>query len=138
MSINLNLLEIKKSKIRNAGLGCFAKTFIPAGTLIGPYHGRYITALQRRRISDGAYIWKINENLFVDAKRYKKNNPLRYVNGSKTEFQKKKINCEVRFLGSSPETEKVYYITTKNILPGEELIVSYGDHYFGCHRNKIN
>lgn len=130
MNINLDLLELKKSKIRGAGIGCFAKTIIPAGTILGPYHGKYLTMRQRNRVKDGTYIWKINEDLYVDAKNFKKNNPLRYVNGAKTKLQQSKINCEVKFFGASPSTMKVYYMTTRDILPGEELIISYGDTYF--------
>lgn len=130
MDVNLELLELKKSKIRNAGVGCFAKTTIPAGTLLGPYHGKYLTLKQRNRVKDGTYIWKINDDLFVDAKHFKEGNPLRYVNGAKTRLQKSKINCEVKFLGFRPEKLKVYYLTTKDILPNEELIISYGNTYF--------
>jgi SET domain-containing protein len=130
MDLNLDLIEVKKSKIRGAGLGAFAKTTIPAGTLMGPYHGRYMTTSQRNRVRDGTYIWKINDDLYVDAKPIRKNNPLRYVNGAKTSLQKKKINCEVKFFGATPSTMKVYYMTTKDVLPNEELLVSYGDYYF--------
>lgn len=130
MDIHLNLLEVRPSKIRNAGSGCFAKTVIPAGTVLGPYHGKYMTAKQRAKVQDGTYIWKIHEDRFVDAVRHDKNNPLRYVNGSKTTTQKKKINCEVKFIGTEPENEKVYYITTRTIPKDEELIISYGNNYF--------
>jgi SET domain-containing protein len=130
MNPTLGLLEIKKSKIRNAGDGCFAKTIIPSGTIMGPYHGRYMDRKQRNRVMDATYIWKIHDNLFVDAKRFKKDNPLRYINGSKTSVQKKKINCDVKFIGPDHNNLKVYYMATKNILPGEELIISYGNTYF--------
>lgn len=134
--MNLGLLELKKSKIRNAGIGCFAKTTIPAGTLIGPYYGEYMDLKKRSKLTDGTYIWKIHDNLFVDAKKFKRNNPLRYVNGAKTKVQKSKINCDVKFLGPSHNSLKVYYMTTTNILPGEELIISYGNKYFIHHKNK--
>lgn len=130
MDTNFHLLELKKSKIRNAGRGCFAKTLIPAGTLIGPYHGRYMTLGERNRVKNGAYIWKINENRYVDAAKFDKNNPLRFVNGAKTEIQKSKINCIVKFIGSRPDDEKVYYMTTRDIHPGDELLISYGSTYF--------
>jgi hypothetical protein len=129
---NLGLLEVRKSKIRNAGMGCFAKTMIPAGIILGGYHGRHMTRAERDRVRDGAYIWKIHDNLYVDAKNHKsrKTNPLRYVNGAKTKRQQDKINCEVRFFGVDPSSLRVYYIATRNIFPGEELIISYGDSYF--------
>jgi hypothetical protein len=128
--MNLGLVEIRKSKIRNAGDGCFASTFIPKGTLLGPYRGKYMTAKERASVSNGAYIWKINENRFIDAIHHVKNNPLRYVNGAKTPTQTSRINCAVRFIGDTPSKEKVYYITTKDIPHGEELIISYGKIYF--------
>jgi hypothetical protein len=132
MDVNLGLLEIKKSKIRNAGMGCFAKTTIPAGTLLGPYKGRYMDLKQRNRVLDGTYIWKIHDNLFIDGKHFKKNNPLRYVNGAKTKVQKQNINCEVKFIGPDYQNLNIYYMTTKNILPGEELLICYGNKYFTC------
>lgn len=131
--INMELVEVKKSKIRNAGLGCFARTLIPAGTLIGPYHGKRLTAKQRRRVKSGVYIWKVHDDLFIDAIRHKENNPLRYVNGAKTPLQTSRINCIVKFLGPSPSEENVYYLVTKDIHPGEELIISYGKNYFVHH-----
>lgn len=132
MDMNLGLLEVKPSKIRNAGMGCFARTTIPAGTLLGPYNGKYMDLKQRNKVRDGSYIWRIHENLYVDAQKFKTNNPLRYVNGAKTRRQKEKINCEVRFIGPDHNQLKVYYMTTKNIMPGEELIINYGDEYFIC------
>lgn len=129
MELNLNLLEVRPSSIRNAGLGCFAGTVIPEGTIMGPYQGRHMTARQRARVTDGSYIWKLDENHFVDANRYEKNNPLRYVNGTKTPNQKKKTNCIVKFLGPD-EKKEVYYMTTRTIPRGEELLISYGKHYF--------
>lgn len=125
---NLDLLEVKPSNVH--GLGAFALTNIPPGTLIGPYKGKYMNANQRLGVTDGTYIWKINEDRFVDAKNYLKNNPLRYINGSKTKQQQKLINCEMRNIGKTPETEKVYYVTTKFVPKGSELIISYGNNYF--------
>lgn len=128
--MNTHLLELKKSKIRNAGIGVFAKTVIPSSTLMGPYKGEYLNLKKRNERKDGTYIWKIHDNLYVDAKKFKKNNLLRYVNGAKTNIQKSKINCEVKFIGPSINKLKVYYIAIKDILPGEELIISYGNNYF--------
>ena len=134
-NVNFDLVELKESKIRGAGTGVFAATFIPAGTLIGPYRGRYMNAKTRATVKDGRYIWKISENRFVDAIDFPRDNPLRYVNGAKTPTQVKKINCEVRFIGE-PGKEKVYYLITKNIPSGEELIISYGKIYFKFEQKK--
>jgi len=128
--VNFDLVELKNSKIRGAGLGCFSTTLIPAGTLIGPYHGKYLTAKERNRVKNGVYMWKIHDDRFVDARHYPDNNPLRYVNGAKTKKQREKVNCIVKFIGATPEDEKIYYLTTRDIPRGEELIISYGNNYF--------
>jgi hypothetical protein len=130
-NVNLNLVEVKPSKIH--GSGGFASEkgpIIPAGTIIGPYKGKYMNLEERNKVMDGTYIWKINDNRFVDAKDCMKSNPLRFVNGAKTKSQRKKINCRMMNIGKYPSTEKVYYITTKNIKPGEELLIDYGPFYF--------
>lgn len=130
MDTHLDLLDVRKSNIRNAGVGCFAKTMIPHGTLMGPYKGRYMNRKQRNRLSNGTFIWKINDDRYVDGIDHRENNPLRYVNGAKTKIQKSKINCIVKMIGSSPQNEKVFYMATKDIKPNEELIISYGSTYF--------
>lgn len=126
--INLNLIKVMPSKLH--GLGAFAETNIPEGTVMGPYKGQYMTTEERQLVKDGAYIWKINDDRYVDAKNYTKNNPLRYVNGAKTRAQKKKINLVMMNIGKTPKTEKVYYMAIRHIKKGEELIISYGNNYF--------
>lgn len=130
MDNNLHLLQLKKSKIRNAGTGCFAQTMIPSGTILGPYNGKYMTWKERQNVDNGMYIWRINDDRYVDAREYTTNNPLRYVNGAKTKQQQKKINCVVKMIGKDSSCEKVYYLTTRDILPNEELLISYGSTYF--------
>lgn len=127
---NLHLLELKPSPYH--GTGAFAKTFIQEGTLIGPYMGQHMTADQRKtQVQDYTYLWKINDKYYVDAKNFlHKGNPLPFVNGARTSAQRKKINCVMMNIGPCPSKEKVYYMTTKNILPGEELLIDYGSAYF--------
>jgi hypothetical protein len=130
MEINLDLLEVRPSTLRNAGNGCFAATVIPAGTLLGPFRGKYLTTESRKKVVDGAYIWKINDNRYVDAADFPDRNPLRYVNGAKTASQKSMINVAVKFMGASPEKQHVYYMTTRDIPKDSEIIIDYGSDYF--------
>ena len=127
---NLHLVEVRPSLLRGAGKGCFAVTILPAGTILGPFHGKHLTAEERKKVNDSTYIWKIDDNLYVDAKEIPNHNPLRYVNGTKTKSQRAKTNCIVKFIGATPADEKVYYLTVRDIAPGEELLISYGNNYF--------
>lgn len=128
MSSNLHLLQVRPSPIH--GLGAFALTNIPRGTLIGPYKGKYLTAAQRKNVVNGAYMWKIHQNLYVDAMNFVTNNPLRYVNGSKTKAQQALVNCEMRVLQDAKGKKRIFYIITKDVPKDKEIIISYGNNYF--------
>ena len=117
-------LVVAKSKIRGAGDGCFALTFLPAGTELGEYKGKFLNAKARALVEDHRYIWKISPNRFVDAREVIDNNPLRFVNGAKTAAQRKKINTEAVFRG-----KKVFYRLLHDVFAGDELIMSYGPTY---------
>lgn len=120
-------MVVKKSKIKGAGKGVFAKIDIPKGTVLGWYRGKYLTEKQFEKLPDSKtdYVWYINDNLYVDGSKIKKNNMLIYVNGAKTKAQKKKINVD-----SHNYRKKIWYKTTKKIKKGDELIVDYGEEYF--------
>jgi len=122
------MLIIKKSKIKNAGKGVFAKYFLPKGTYIGYYKGDYITPEQKYSLKNHQYVWQIklgNEIYYIDGYKYKHNNPLRYVNGVKTLKQKRNTNVY-----AYQYDKKIHYKTLRDIEKGEELLIDYGDNYF--------
>jgi hypothetical protein len=128
---NLHLVEVRPSLLRGAGNGCFAMTLLPAGTILGPFHGKHLTSEERKKVNDGTYIWKIDDNLYVDAKDFPNHNPLRYVNGAKTKSQRTKINLRM-----IPKNNQVFYMTIRNVLPNEELIIDYGPDFFSKKMHK--
>ena len=50
-------LTVKPSKIANAGLGVFAKQFIPRGVRFGPYEGKRV--LKEELTKDTSYMWEV-------------------------------------------------------------------------------
>ena len=52
-------IRIGKSKIAGAGMGAFAKTFIPKGTRIGPYTGEVIEEDGLNPERDSSYMWEV-------------------------------------------------------------------------------
>ena len=118
--------SIKQSTIKNAGKGAFTEVYLRTGTTIGDYKGKILTKKQYDRLPEeqADYVWEIsttNGPMYIDAKSKKHSNWLRYLNDSKDS----RINVE-----PYQYKQKLYYRTTKNIRPGTELFVSYGDEYW--------
>ena len=116
---------IKKSTIPNSGNGAFTNIFLPKGKTIGEYMGKRLTSQQYNKSKNEDYSWELsspNGPFYIDATDIKTSNWLRYFNDSR---KNKTTNIEpYQYRG------KLYYRTIKNINPGSELFVSYGDEYF--------
>lgn len=119
---------IKRSTIPKAGRGAFTNIYLRKGRTLGEYKGKRLSEKQYNSMKgDGSYVWEINDPsvpggvVYIDAKPVKKNNWLRYVNDSKD----RRVNVE-----SYQYKKRMYYRTIKNVKPGAELFISYGDEYW--------
>ena len=65
------------------------------------------------------------KKIYVDAKDLNYSNWTRFVNGAKTYEEYDMINIKAEKFAN-----KIFYIATKDINPGEELIMSYGQYYW--------
>merc|ERR1719281_499888 len=129
-------VEIRPSNIPCAGFGAFAVVSLPEGFKLGEYRGRVLTQKQYENLPDrehrDAYVFEKairtgtkTKWFYVDAYFKKDSSWCRYVNGAKSAEQKKTVNVECyQYAG------KLLYRTTKEVLPGEELIIDYGDEYW--------
>jgi len=135
----MNLVIIKPSTIKGAGMGAFANQLIPKGQLKHEYVGLFNHSDQNDHSDysdnqEGRYKWsifpldKVDQNKilfdqdpigFVDA--YTSTHWTRYVNGSS--------NIENANIDSFQKLQKLYYINNKDIQEGEELLVWYGQCY---------
>merc|ERR1712146_66786 len=104
---------------------------------LGEYRGRILTQEQFDKLRDSSYVFEKQlrvgskmQKLYVDARAIKHSNWTRYVNGAKTEDQQKLVNTECYQYGG-----KLWYRTTKEVLPGQELIIDYGDEYWSDSEN---
>ncbi|XP_052215350.1 histone-lysine N-methyltransferase PRDM9-like isoform X2 [Dreissena polymorpha] len=113
-------LEIKTSKIAGGGLGVFSKERLKSRILFGPYGSNIITDNHK-----SAYCWQIYEDCkasqFVDAQNNATSNWMRYVNCALTEADRNLV--ALQYEGG------IYYCTWKQVSPGEELLVWYGDEF---------
>jgi len=118
------------------GLGAFAKSKIRAKTTLGEYKGKLMTKQEYNDLDDSkcCYIFQINKvvgkpnkrrDFFIDARFKKHSNWTRFVNGAKSREQQKNVNIEAYQYGG-----KLFYRTTQDVNPGDELLVDYGSDYW--------
>lgn len=119
-------LEVKESSIPKAGRGVFAKCVIPKHDFFGPFVGKKIPAEQAKNYKDSLYVWEVRDHYgklmhLVDGRDAFQSNWLRYVNCSRSASEQN-IRA-VQYDGN------IYYMATKQIEVGEELLAFYGEKF---------
>jgi hypothetical protein len=125
-------LYIKKSGIVNSGFGIFTRDFIPKGSLIDKYLGKYIEG-----IYGGDYFFRIDDEIGIDASSPPRCymaflNDASYRPTSKRglrNFNEHKFVNNCKFESDIiKKTVSVYSIM--DIEPESELFISYGNDYW--------
>jgi uncharacterized protein len=125
--IDTSVLVIKKSTLPGTGKGLFTRQPILKGSMIVEYKGR-ITTL--REIEDNKevnpYVYFVNRNHVIDAMHFP-GSLARYANDAEgiTTMPGCKNNAVFIVLN-----KKVYLKAIADILPGQEILVSYGKDYW--------
>ncbi|MES2430270.1 MAG: SET domain-containing protein-lysine N-methyltransferase [Bacteroidota bacterium] len=120
-------LFIKRSSLPKAGLGLYTKKFIPKGAFIAEYKGKIRTWKEVNFLHcDNRYIFYVNRNKVIDALGYKKSFA-RYTNDAEGLKKIKGITNNADFID---DNGRIYIEATKDILPGQEIFVSYGKEYW--------
>jgi SET domain-containing protein len=130
-------LFIKKSTLPGAGMGLFAKTFIPRGARIVEYKGRISNwkDLEEKEWNNG-YLFYVTRNHVINARSYKKS-LARYANDAKGLVKKKGIRNNAVYATSG---RRVFIETRTAIQPGTEILVDYGTDYWRAvrHNRRLN
>lgn len=120
------------SKSGEKGYGVFADAFITKGSVIGVYTGVRTAAAETTK-----YEWKYQSNPFrhkqiqggervaIGTDASKSGNALRFINDGDQE----KLNCKMVAVAWRNRWYPVY-VATKDIYPGDELMISYGANYW--------
>lgn len=131
MTIKPQYLEIKTSQIPGAGLGLFTKVFIPCGSLVIEYKGVVTTWEAVSGEIDNDYIYYLSSQHVINARPTPKA-LARYANDAKGLQQVPGINNNCIF---KKMNGRVYIKARADILPGNEILVSYGKQYWDTARN---
>ncbi|XP_051523834.1 PR domain zinc finger protein 12-like [Myxocyprinus asiaticus] len=115
---------IAQSSVPGEGLGIFSKTWIKAGTEMGPFTGRVISPEHVDLCKNNNLMWEVfNEDgtvrCFIDASQEDQRSWMTYIKCARNEQEQ---NLEVVQIGSS-----VFYKALEAIPPDQELLVWYGN-----------
>ncbi|XP_062376275.1 histone-lysine N-methyltransferase PRDM9 [Sardina pilchardus] len=116
-------LEVRTSNIPHAGLGVFNQgQAVPTGAHFGPYEGE---VTDKDEAIESGYSWVIYKSRhtdeYVDAKRETHSNWMRYVNCARDGEEQNLVAFQYR--------GGILYRCCKPMVPGEELLVWYGEDY---------
>jgi hypothetical protein len=119
-------LQCRPSTIKEAGLGLFyepkhSNTNIPKKEVLCYYSGHIHTFRSSKILRDKSYLMSLNGDVLVDPATLM-HIKARYINDPLNDDF---INCEY-----VPEAFRAAIVTTREIFPGEELFVAYGDAYW--------
>ncbi|HEX6193309.1 MAG TPA: SET domain-containing protein-lysine N-methyltransferase [Chitinophagaceae bacterium] len=134
MALLESSLRVKRSSLPGAGKGLFTKTFIPKGTRIVEYKGKITTwkEVDHKEGTNG-YIYYIKRTHVIDAGPYKQALG-RYANDGRGLFRIPGMTNNATYV---EDNGKVYIESTKDILPGSEILVSYGKEYWDVIRHNL-
>uniref|UniRef100_A0A3Q1B4B9 PR domain zinc finger protein 12 n=2 Tax=Amphiprion TaxID=80969 RepID=A0A3Q1B4B9_AMPOC len=115
---------IAQSSVPGEGLGIFSKTWIKAGTEMGPFTGRLISPEHIDLYKNNSLMWEVfNEDssvrYFIDASQEDQRSWMTYIKCARNEQEQ---NLEVVQIGSS-----IFYKAVETIPPDQELLVWYGN-----------
>ncbi|XP_061773289.1 PR domain zinc finger protein 12-like [Nerophis ophidion] len=115
---------IAQSSVPGEGLGIFSKTWIKAGTEMGPFTGRLVSPEHVDVFKNNNLMWEVfNEDggvrFFVDASQEEQRSWMTYIKCARNEHEQ---NLEVVQVGSA-----IFYKAVETIPPDQELLVWYGN-----------
>ncbi|XP_062339971.1 PR domain zinc finger protein 12-like [Osmerus eperlanus] len=115
---------IAQSSVPGEGLGIFSKTWIKAGTEMGPFSGRVVPPDTVDQLRNNNLMWEVfNEDgsvrYFIDASQEDQRSWMTYIKCARNEQEQ---NLEVMQLGGS-----IFYKAVETIPPDQELLVWYGN-----------
>ncbi|MFN4083862.1 MAG: SET domain-containing protein [Bacteroidia bacterium] len=129
------MLVVKKSKIPGAGKGLFTTHEIKRGEKVVEYTGEIVTWAECLRRNDnmdgvGAYYFYINNRKCIDAQNCP-DSLARYANDAAgfVRLEGVKNNCRYEI-----EKGKAYIVASRNLKPGDEILVAYGKEYWDAMR----
>jgi len=123
------LLFVKKSTLPRAGKGLFTDILIKKDTKVIEYLGEIITWAEAEKRDDqgkGGYVYYVTKYHCIDAYHHPEA-LARYANDARGLTRKNGVRNNSYY---ATRGRRGYIIASRNIKPGEEIFVWYGDEYW--------
>ncbi|HMP28090.1 MAG TPA: SET domain-containing protein-lysine N-methyltransferase [Saprospiraceae bacterium] len=123
-------IKLAQSHIKAAGTGAYAVDPIPKGAR-APYKG----VAKNERDTNPYYSWTVKTFDKNTGETDEEDEPIYYIDAYDTDVSNwtRYVNCGMKDKHNNLESEQIYdkffYVTLKNIEPGEELFIDYGPYY---------
>ncbi len=120
-------LKVKTSTLPGCGKGLFTKISIPKGIIITEHTGK-ITSFKEADHDDGknAYLFYVSRNHVIDA-RDQQDSFARFANDARGHKRITGFTNNAKYIVIG---KKVFITAIKDILPKDEIFVSYGKEYW--------
>lgn len=126
-------LFVKNSSIPGAGKGLFTRVDIPKGTRIVEYKGRRTVWSEVKNDSDNYYLYTINRNNVIDARRTL-SALARYANDARGLTRVKGLNNNCVYVNDGT---RAFIESTKAIAAGAEILVNYTKPYWDVLKENL-
>lgn len=117
-------VEVRASRIQNAGSGLFATRRHTQGSVLCEYTGEIHANAVAWKLADKSYLMKLGDGTYVDA-LYCPHVLARYINDCRGRLGGYNVAFEKR-----PREDKALVVALRDIDAGEELFVDYGRFYW--------
>jgi len=136
-------LKVKKSNIPDAGQGLFTVKEFEGKKNIIEYKGEKLTNQQINRRYPGdtvaPYAVRVNRKYHIDAAKSATSSIARYANDAQKSRTRRRNNAKLvtHKVGKGGARDKVFLKAKEDdIPPNTEVLVNYGDEYWGGERGK--
>jgi SET domain len=116
-------VQVRPSRIPNAGQGLFVTQAVQQGAVVCEYRGVIWPNATAWRLKDKSYLTKLGDGKYVDA-LHCHNVLARYINDCRCKSGYNVVFCK------DAVQEKADVVALRNIQPGEELYADYGRFYW--------
>ncbi len=134
MNLLNQYLKVKTSTLPGCGRGLFTKIFIPKGIIITEHTGKITSFKDADDEGSNPYLFYVSRNHVIDARRHHQTFA-RFANDARGYKRIAGFTNNSKYIIVG---KRVFITSIKDIMPKEEIFVSYGKEYWDVMKENMN